>query len=507
MADLTLSAGGSSLTLTANGETLSFIATGELNAAANVGGASEVFRDKIGSVLNFRTIVAGSGIVVTEVGDTIQIAGGAGAGDVFGPAGATDEAIARYDTTTGKLIQDSLVTVDDSGNFATPGGVVGRGGTFTALNAAAIALIAKGVAAQTAKLQEWQNNASAVVGSVSVLGAAVFADGANALTTTTTSSPVVVAAAAPPSAGQILTALTATTADWQSPAAATVPDPIVPADGTQNITGALEVTTDMTFDPTSAGLADEGVISSGTVFFRGYYDSDSPGAGITATSQDVTLENTMFFSPPSGWGRAKLDVGFPGVLDPAYSFGSRGIFLSAGSVDFFFSELDGSGIIRMMVSDHSVQFRDTTNATRLLMKPALVSVDGNNFATLSAGDSVALRLQGQRPDSASVRAIIIDSVPNLTTAGAKILSVRNANVELFYVDKDGGIQVSGDLDHDGSNVGFYGTAPAAQSAAYTRNATIVEDRTLLASASATTINNNNVLAALIADLQAVGLLA
>lgn len=39
---------------------------------------------------------------------------------------------------------------------------------------------------------------------------------------------------------------------------------------------------------------------------------------------------------------------------------------------------------------------------------------------------------------------------------------------------------------------------------YTRNATIVEDRTLLASASATTINNNNVLAALIADLTARG---
>lgn len=46
----------------------------------------------------------------------------------------------------------------------------------------------------------------------------------------------------------------------------------------------------------------------------------------------------------------------------------------------------------------------------------------------------------------------------------------------------------------------------AVSAAYTRNATVVEDRTLLASASATTINNNNVLAALIADLQTRGTL-
>jgi len=47
----------------------------------------------------------------------------------------------------------------------------------------------------------------------------------------------------------------------------------------------------------------------------------------------------------------------------------------------------------------------------------------------------------------------------------------------------------------------------AKSSAYTRTATVVEDRTLLASASATTLNNNNVLAALIADLQTAGVLA
>ena len=43
---------------------------------------------------------------------------GAGTGDVVGPSSATDNAIARYDTTTGKLIQNSVVTIDDSGNMA-----------------------------------------------------------------------------------------------------------------------------------------------------------------------------------------------------------------------------------------------------------------------------------------------------------------------------------------------------------------------------------------------------
>lgn len=69
-----------------------------------------------------------------------------------------------------------------------------------------------------------------------------------------------------------------------------------------------------------------------------------------------------------------------------------------------------------------------------------------------------------------------------------------------------GVRIDGDLEHNGTNLGLYGATPVAQSAAYTRNATVVEDRTLLASASATTLNNNNLLAALIADLQATGII-
>jgi hypothetical protein len=47
-------------------------------------------------------------------------------GNVRGPTSATDNAVARYDGTTGKLIQNSGVTIDDSGN-ATFAGKVGIG--------------------------------------------------------------------------------------------------------------------------------------------------------------------------------------------------------------------------------------------------------------------------------------------------------------------------------------------------------------------------------------------
>lgn len=93
---------------------------------------------------------------------------------------------------------------------------------------------------------------------------------------------------------------------------------------------------------------------------------------------------------------------------------------------------------------------------------------------------------------------------------------------LFLVRPDGGpthvtkmtLRQNGDLNIDNLTAsrmvttdGSKNLASLAQSSAYTRNATIVEDRTLLASASATTINNNNVLAALIADLQSANILA
>ncbi len=41
-----------------------------------------------------------------------------GSGDVVWPASATDNAIARYDSTTGKLIQNSSATIDDNGRIS-----------------------------------------------------------------------------------------------------------------------------------------------------------------------------------------------------------------------------------------------------------------------------------------------------------------------------------------------------------------------------------------------------
>lgn len=68
-----------------------------------------------------------------------------GSGDVVGPASATANALARYNSTTGKLIKDSAVVADDSGNVSgvaalTTTGLVSQAGASVRVSSAMGAL-------------------------------------------------------------------------------------------------------------------------------------------------------------------------------------------------------------------------------------------------------------------------------------------------------------------------------------------------------------------------------
>ena len=67
-------------------------------------------------------ISAGTGISVSGPYPNFTVANTSpsSGGDVVGPASATDNAIVRFDATTGKLIQNSTVTIDDAGNIVSP---------------------------------------------------------------------------------------------------------------------------------------------------------------------------------------------------------------------------------------------------------------------------------------------------------------------------------------------------------------------------------------------------
>jgi hypothetical protein len=62
------------------------------------------------------SVSAGTGISYNSTTGVITNSSPSLGGDVVGPASATDNAVARFDATTGKLIQNSVTLIDDTGN-------------------------------------------------------------------------------------------------------------------------------------------------------------------------------------------------------------------------------------------------------------------------------------------------------------------------------------------------------------------------------------------------------
>ena len=84
------------------------------------------FKVKNGLEIQSGTVIAGGGAgtngqVLASTGTGVQWVNAAtGTGDVVGPASSTDNAVVRFDGTTGKLIQNSTVTLSDTGVLTVP---------------------------------------------------------------------------------------------------------------------------------------------------------------------------------------------------------------------------------------------------------------------------------------------------------------------------------------------------------------------------------------------------
>jgi len=233
------------------------------------------------------------------------------------------------------------------------------------------------------------------------------------------------------------------------------------------------------------------VVSGGGSLSVGYYDMTANTIGLTHSgigSLAVINAQNDYDNILSGNGSLLV-----GTAEGAP------ILKNTGNGSFAIGEAIGSNV--MVTANNAIQLGEGTNAVAESMQIL------NNLSMRGTGDiwhdgDDVGSVYGEGQDAEIIyngTNLVID--PDLVGSGRVYIGATGDD-DLLLND----IEIDGDLNHDGTNIGFYGTAPAAQSAAYTRNATIVEDRTLLASASATTLNNNNVLAALIADLQAIGIL-
>jgi hypothetical protein len=131
------------LTAYAAGQMFYFVAAGANTGAVTLNinslGAKSVTRDG-STALVANDILSGEVVLVVYDGTRFQLIGPK-SGDVVGPASATDNAVVRFDGTTGKLIQNSTgVTITDGGvlttttNASINGVAVGKGGSSGSYN-------------------------------------------------------------------------------------------------------------------------------------------------------------------------------------------------------------------------------------------------------------------------------------------------------------------------------------------------------------------------------------
>jgi hypothetical protein len=115
-------AGTATLTLpTGNGTILSTTAGNATSATHLAGGATNQLPVQTGAgATSFVTAPTTASTFLGWNGSAFVWTAPSGAGNVVGPASATDNAIARFNATTGKLLQDSSVTIDDTGAITAP---------------------------------------------------------------------------------------------------------------------------------------------------------------------------------------------------------------------------------------------------------------------------------------------------------------------------------------------------------------------------------------------------
>jgi hypothetical protein len=99
-----------------------------------------------------------------------------GSGDVVGPSSATDNALVRFDSTTGKLVKDSATTLDNSGNLTLESAGVLKWSTDISLSRSAAQNLRMGGDDANATLSQTISLPSVLAGNSNTAGAGLTLD-------------------------------------------------------------------------------------------------------------------------------------------------------------------------------------------------------------------------------------------------------------------------------------------------------------------------------------------
>ena len=147
-------------------------ASGEANTSSNLGSGIGLAAAKAGVNLPFYSVSGVGNVTATLENNVVMISGTAtGTGDVVGPASATDNAIAVYNGTTGKLIKNSSATVSDitnnTTNIATVSGVAATNTGNISINTTNIATVSGVAATNTVNIATVSGVATTNTGNIS----------------------------------------------------------------------------------------------------------------------------------------------------------------------------------------------------------------------------------------------------------------------------------------------------------------------------------------------------
>jgi len=412
----------------------------KIDATANVvtvdANGSEVIDDAATYVLSVQhdsIIIQSNGTkwyIIAE--DGYVAASGGGTGNVVGPASSTDNAVARFDATTGKLLQNSSVLITDTGTIGAAAGteLLPAFSFSTDPNTGIWNSAADTIAFSTGGAIRWTTSTTAISsfipiqaisGSASIPGLSFFGDADTGIWNSATNSLSV--------ATNGVTRLTTSTT------AITSTLPILNQAGTAGAP-AYSFSGDTGTGIWNAGLFTVGITTGGTTRWSTSTTAHTSTLPILNQAGTVALPAYSFSADPDT-GIYRLSADSVGVSGGGVAFAdftpTEAVFNnSAGNIDF---RIEGDGYAHLLFVDASVDFVGIRNSAPL----SALDVNGSFGTAVSTITAASATLDATHHTilaDATSNSITIN-LPAVATSGRRRYEIKKIDSTANTVTIDG----------------------------------------------------------------------